>query len=72
MTLADLMARLAEIHGDRTFVTEELEPGALRSLTYLEAARQVEKWSAAIAARSEPGLPVVVATANASTNAADA
>ena len=64
MTLADLMARLAEIHGDRTFVTEELEPGALRSLTYLEAARQVEKWSAAIAARSEPGLPVVVATAN--------
>ena len=64
VTLADLMARLAEIHGDRTFVTEELAPGSVRTLTYLEAARQVEKWSVSIAARSEPGLPVVVATAN--------
>ncbi len=64
VTLADLMAQLAEIHGGRTFVTEESESGEIRTLTYLEAARQVERWSVSIAARSKPGLPVVVATPN--------
>ena len=63
-TLADLMAQLAEVHGSATFVTEELSPGRVRTLTYLEAARQVERWSVAVSARSVPGRPVVVATAN--------
>lgn len=63
-TLADLMAQLAEVHGSSTFVTEELAPGRVRTLSYLDAAGQVERWSVAIAARSEPGRPVVVATDN--------
>ena len=37
VTLADLMAQLAEVHGSATFVTEELSPGRIRTLTYLEA-----------------------------------
>ena len=63
-TLADLMAQLAEVHGSSTFVTEELAPGRVRTLSYLDAAGQVERWSVAIAARSQPGRPVVVATDN--------
>jgi acyl-CoA synthetase (AMP-forming)/AMP-acid ligase II len=63
-TLADLMAQLVEVHGSSTFVTEELSPGRVRTLSYLDAAGQVERWSVAIAARSEPGRPVVVATDN--------
>lgn len=64
VTLADLMAQLAEVHGSATFVTEELAPGRIRTLSYLDAARQVERWSVAVAARSAPGRPVVVATPN--------
>jgi len=64
VTLADLMAQLAEVHGDAVMVTEELAPGRVRTLTYLEAARQVERWSVTVAARSVPGRPVVVATPN--------
>lgn len=63
-TLADLMAQLAEVHGDATFVTEELDEGATRRLSYLDAARTVERWSVVVAARSEAGRPVVVATPN--------
>ncbi len=63
-TLADLMAQLAEVHGGSTFVTEELHDGRTRRLTYLDAARMVERWSVAIAARSAAGRPVVVATPN--------
>jgi acyl-CoA synthetase (AMP-forming)/AMP-acid ligase II len=63
-TLADLMAQLAEVHGSSTFVTEEMAPGRVRTLSFLEAAGQVERWSVAIAARSEAGRPVVVATDN--------
>lgn len=64
VTLADLMAQLAEVHGSGTFVTEELEPGRVRELSYVDAARRVERWSVAVAARSAPGRPVVVATPN--------
>ncbi len=39
VTLADLMAQLAEVHGSATFVTEELAPGRVRTLSYLDAAR---------------------------------
>ncbi len=64
VTLADLMAQLAEVHGDAVMVTEELSAGRTRTLTYLEAARLVERWSVAVAARSAPGRPVVIATEN--------
>lgn len=63
-TLADLMAQLGEIHGESRFVVEESEHGATRSLSYVDAARLVEKWSVAITARSTKGRPVVVATSN--------
>jgi long-chain acyl-CoA synthetase len=63
-TLADLMAQLAEVHGDATFVTEEDPAGSVRTLSYLDAAQRVERWSVAIAARSPVGRPVVVATPN--------
>ncbi len=63
-TLGDLMDRLAAVHGDQLLVTEEDHPTEPRSLTYRQAASQVARWSAAVAARSRPGLPVVVATPN--------
>ena len=63
-TLADLMLRLAEVHGDRRFVTEAVEGSRPRSLSYVQAADQVTRWSAAVHARSEPGRPVVIATPN--------
>jgi len=64
MTLADASDRLAALHGDREFVTEELRAGQTRSLTFVEAADRVARWSAAIAARSRPCEPVVVAGDN--------
>ncbi len=64
VTLADVMSQLAELHGDRRFVTEEAPDGSVRELTYLDAALTVQRWSVTIAARSEPGRPVVVATPN--------
>ncbi len=63
-TLAELMLRLAEMHGDNVFVTEETDLGATRTLTYQQAADQVTSWSVAIRARSAVGVPVVVATRN--------
>jgi long-chain acyl-CoA synthetase len=63
-TLADLADRLADLHGDRVMVTEELPDGGVRSRTHRQAAQQVARWSAAVAARTEPGRPVVIATAN--------
>ena len=63
-TLADLALRLAEVHGDRRFVTEAAETGRPRSLTYTQAAERVTRWSAAIHARSDQGRPVVIATPN--------
>lgn len=62
--LGEVMARLAEVHGEGTFATEELEGGAVRTLTYTHAAERVERWSVAIHARSEAGRPVVVAMPN--------
>jgi long-chain acyl-CoA synthetase len=63
-TLADLADRLADLHGDRTLVTEELPDGGIRSRTHRQAAVQVARWSAAIAARTDRGRPVVIATSN--------
>jgi acyl-CoA synthetase (AMP-forming)/AMP-acid ligase II len=64
LTLGGLADRLAAMHGDRRLVSEEVAPGRVRTLTHRRAAAQVARWSAAVAARSEPGRPVVVATAN--------
>ncbi|HTN99567.1 MAG TPA: class I adenylate-forming enzyme family protein [Microthrixaceae bacterium] len=63
-TLAELMLCLAEMHGGKTFVTEETTLGATRKLTYEQAADQVTSWSVVIRARSAPGVPVVIATPN--------
>ena len=67
LTLADLADRLAAMHGDRLMATEvHGDPGSSRvgSFTFARAAEHVAKWSAAIAARSDAGRPVVVATDN--------
>jgi long-chain acyl-CoA synthetase len=64
LTLSDLADRLADLHGDRLSVTEESATGRLRTLTHRQAATQVARWSAAVAARSDVGRPVVVATPN--------
>lgn len=63
-TMAELMLRLAEMHGDNVFVTEETDLGATRTLTYEQAADQVTSWSVVIRARSSAGVPVVIATQN--------
>ena len=63
-TLADLMMRLADMHGEKLFVTEEDETGLSRRITYVQAAEQVAAWSRAIRSLNEPGCPVVIATSN--------
>lgn len=62
--LGDVMARLAEAHGDATFVTEEGPDRTSRVVTFEDAARTVERWSIAVHARIGPGRPVVVAMPN--------
>lgn len=62
-TLGSVMRRLAGLHGEKTFVTEELDDGE-RVLSYTDAAALVDRWSVAVRARSEPGRPVVVAMPN--------
>ncbi|MCO5322851.1 MAG: AMP-binding protein [Microthrixaceae bacterium] len=63
-TLASLADDLAAIHGDVLAITEEDPAGEVRELTYCELAETVARYSAAIAARSSRGEPVVVATPN--------
>ncbi len=60
-TLGNLMERLAAIHGGRHLVTEA--HGGL-DLTYKQAAKRVARWAGGIAARTEPGDVVVIATTN--------
>ena len=64
VTLADAMERLADLHGERVFTTEEDAHGNVRTLTFTDAAQLVQRWSVAVHARSEPGAPVVVAMPN--------
>ncbi|MFM7069971.1 MAG: hypothetical protein ACKOYM_11000, partial [Actinomycetes bacterium] len=59
VTMADLADVLAALHGDARMVTESVPGRRDRTLTYVAAARQVARWSAAVAARSQPGQPVV-------------
>ena len=61
LTLGTLFDRLEKVHGNRQLVTEA--EGGL-SLTYAQAARRVRRWAAGIAAQTEPGDVVVVATPN--------
>ncbi len=60
-SLGNVLERLAAIHGDRRLVTEAA--GGLE-LTYRQAAKRVARWAGGIAARTEPGDVVVVATPN--------
>ena len=60
-TLGNVMERLAAVHGGRHLVTEA-ESGL--DLTYRQAAKRVSRWSGGVAALTEPGDVVVVATPN--------
>ncbi len=60
-SLGNVLERLATIHGSRRLVTEA---GDGLSLTYRQAAKRVARWAGGIAARTEPGDVVVVATPN--------
>lgn len=62
--LGEVMSRLAELHGDAVFLTEEGQDGEPRVLTYESAAEVVERWSVAVHSRSEEGCPVVIAMPN--------
>ncbi|MBX3287067.1 MAG: AMP-binding protein, partial [Actinobacteria bacterium] len=65
LTLGVLADRLAELHGDRPMVVELADDGSVvLALSFAEAARQVDRWAAGVAARSEPGEAVVLATPN--------
>ncbi len=59
--LGNVTERLAAVHGDRRLVTES--HGGL-VLTHRQAAKRVARWAGGIAARTEPGDVVVVATPN--------
>jgi long-chain acyl-CoA synthetase len=61
LVLGNLLERLAEIHGDQPMVEEA--DGGLR-LTFREAADRVAAWAGGIAAQTDPGDAVVIATAN--------
>jgi acyl-CoA synthetase (AMP-forming)/AMP-acid ligase II len=64
LTLASFADELGRLHGERVVLTEELPDGSTRQLTAVGIADVVGRWSAAIAARTEPGQRVVVATPN--------
>jgi acyl-CoA synthetase (AMP-forming)/AMP-acid ligase II len=61
VTLGNLLERLAAANGDHRLV-EEADGGL--QLTYAQAAKRVRRWAGGIAARTQPGDRVVVATAN--------
>ncbi|MCO8125674.1 AMP-binding protein [Acidimicrobiia bacterium EGI L10123] len=61
LNLGNVLERLAAVHGDRRLVTEAR--GGL-ALTHRQAAKRVARWAGGIAARTEPGDVVVVATPN--------
>src|SRR5947209_3543381 len=61
LTLGTLMERVAAAHGSRRLVDVL---GGDTTLTFADAAALVDRWAGGIAARSEAGERVVVATAN--------
>src|SRR5947208_6810498 len=60
-TLGTIMERLAKANGNRPMVEEA--GGGLR-LTYTQASKRVNRWAGGIAAKTEPGDRVVIATPN--------
>lgn len=60
-TLGNVMERLAGVHGRRHLVTEEHRD---LDLDFRQAAKRVARWAGGVAARTEPGDVVVVATPN--------
>jgi len=60
-TLGTIMERLAKINGRRQLVEES--DGGLR-LTYAQASKRVNRWAGGIAAQTQPGDRVVIATRN--------
>jgi len=61
LNLGNVLERLAAIHGSRLLVTES---GGGLTLTHRQAAKRVARWAGGVAARTEPGDVVVVATPN--------
>lgn len=65
LTLGTLMEMVSTVHPRRRLVTEaDSGPGAALELTTTEAAELVDLWAAGVAARSDPGDRVVIATPN--------
>ncbi|MGK2930549.1 MAG: class I adenylate-forming enzyme family protein [Acidimicrobiales bacterium] len=60
-TLGNIMERMAGVHGGRRLVSEA---GGGLEVTYGQAAKRVARWAGGVAARTEPGDVVVVATPN--------
>src|SRR4051812_27257525 len=60
LTLGDVLARLAAVHGDRRLVEE----AGGHQFTYAEAADEVARLAGAVAQRISPGDRVVVAVPN--------
>src|SRR5688572_2601804 len=61
-TLGNVLERLADHNGDRRLVEEGGEGGL--TLSYAQAAKRVRRWAGGVAAKTERGDRVVVATPN--------
>jgi acyl-CoA synthetase (AMP-forming)/AMP-acid ligase II len=61
-TLGNVLERLAAHNGDRPMVTEAGDDGL--TLSYAQAAKRVRRWAGGVAAKTERGDRVVVATPN--------
>jgi long-chain acyl-CoA synthetase len=61
VTLGTVMGRLAAVHADQRLVEDA--DGELRC-TFRQATKRVNRWAGGVAARTEPGDRVVVATGN--------
>src|SRR6476646_9250352 len=60
-TLGTIMERLAKVNGSKPMVEEA--GGGLR-LTYAQASKRINRWAGGIAAQTQPGDRVVIATPN--------
>jgi len=59
--LGDVLEHLARIHGERDMISEHRSG---RVISYRAASELTQRWSASVAARSQPGEPVVIAMPN--------
>jgi acyl-CoA synthetase (AMP-forming)/AMP-acid ligase II len=60
-TLGTILERVAKVHGKRRMVEEA---GDGLRLTFQQASKRVNRWAGGVAAKTEPGARVVVATEN--------